>query len=68
MHQNPIRPLFRGGCPGAVQDVCGRSKRCFYRGLPHDRTPWRILAEVLGSGGMVGRLGLEPRTKALKVL
>jgi hypothetical protein len=25
-----------------------------------------MIAEVLGSGEMVGRLGLEPRTKALK--
>jgi hypothetical protein len=27
-----------------------------------------MLADVAGSGGKVGRLGLEPRTKALKGL
>ena len=58
----------RGGCLGAVQDVSGRSKRCIYRVLPLDPTPWRMLAEALGSGGMVGRLGLEQIYKHLNRL
>lgn len=52
----PNQAAIRGGCLGAVQDVYGRSKRCIYKGLPLDLTPWRILAEVPGGGGMVGRL------------
>ena len=57
----PNQAPIQGGCPGAIQDVYGRSKRCNYKALPPDLTPWRILAEVPGRGGMV----VSPRITAV---